>query len=50
MLNRGKKDLAINLKKERAKEIILKLAGRADAVLHSSRPGVMERLGLGYED
>jgi crotonobetainyl-CoA:carnitine CoA-transferase CaiB-like acyl-CoA transferase len=50
MLNRGKKDLAINLKKERAKEIILKLAGEADAVLHSSRPGVMERLGLGYED
>jgi CoA:oxalate CoA-transferase len=49
MLNRGKKDLAIDLKKEPAKEIIYKLAKGADVILHGFRPGVMERLGLGYE-
>jgi CoA:oxalate CoA-transferase len=49
MLNRGKKDLAINLKRERAKEIIIKLVKDADVLLHSFRPGVMERLGFDYE-
>ena len=48
-LNRGKKDIALDLKKERAKEIVLKLAEGADVLLHSFRPGVMERLGLDYE-
>jgi len=49
MLNRGKKDLAIDLKKEQAKGIILKLAKEADVILHGFRPGVMERLGFSYE-
>jgi CoA:oxalate CoA-transferase len=48
-LNRGKRDLAIDLKKEGAKEIVLRLVEDSDVILHSFRPGVMERLGLGYE-
>jgi crotonobetainyl-CoA:carnitine CoA-transferase CaiB-like acyl-CoA transferase len=49
MLNRGKKDLAINLKNQRARDIILRLVEETDVILHSSRPGAMERMGLGYE-
>ncbi|MFC1532554.1 CaiB/BaiF CoA transferase family protein [Thermodesulfobacteriota bacterium] len=49
-LNRGKKDLAIDIRKEKGKEIILKLAKDADVILESFRPGVMDRLGLGYRD
>jgi crotonobetainyl-CoA:carnitine CoA-transferase CaiB-like acyl-CoA transferase len=49
VLNRGKKDLAIDIRKEEGKQIALKLAQRADVILESFRPGVMEKLGLGYE-
>ena len=48
-LNRGKRDLAIDLKREGAREIVLKLVQRSDVILHSFRPGVMGRLGLDYE-
>ena len=48
--NRGKKDLAIDIRTESGKEIILKLAKGVDVVLQSFRPGVAERLGIGYED
>lgn len=48
-LNRGKKDLAIDVRHERGREIVLKLAKEVDVILESFRPGVMERLGLGYE-
>ncbi len=48
-LNRGKKDLAIDVRSEKGKEVILKLAKDADVILESFRPGVMERLGLSYE-
>jgi len=48
--NRGKKDLAIDIRTEKGKEIILKLAAETDVVLQSFRPGVAERLGIGYED
>ncbi|HQA07863.1 MAG TPA: CaiB/BaiF CoA-transferase family protein [Syntrophomonadaceae bacterium] len=48
-VNRGKKSLAINLKSEIGKEIFMKLAQYADVVVEQFRPGVMERLGLGYE-
>ncbi len=48
--NRGKKDLAIDIRTDKGKEIILKLAAEADVVLQSFRPGVAERLGIGYED
>jgi crotonobetainyl-CoA:carnitine CoA-transferase CaiB-like acyl-CoA transferase len=48
-LNRGKKDLAIDIRKEKGLEIVLKLAKDADVVVESFRPGVADRLGIGYE-
>jgi crotonobetainyl-CoA:carnitine CoA-transferase CaiB-like acyl-CoA transferase len=48
--NRGKKDLAIDIRTDKGKEIIMKLAAETDVVLQSFRPGVAERLGVGYED
>jgi len=48
--NRGKKDLAVDIRTEKGKEIVLKLAKDADIIIQSFRPGVAERLGIGYED
>jgi len=48
-VNRGKKSLALNLKSDEAKEIVYKLLGEYYIVLEQFRPGVMERLGLGYD-
>lgn len=48
MLNRNKKSLALNLKSERGKEIFRRLVRHSDVVLESFRPGVMDRLGVGY--
>lgn len=48
--NRNKRSLAIDMKKSEGREIIFKLAREADIVLENFRPGVMERLGYGYED
>jgi crotonobetainyl-CoA:carnitine CoA-transferase CaiB-like acyl-CoA transferase len=48
--NRGKKDLAIDIRTDKGKKIIMKLAAETDVVLQSFRPGVAERLGIGYED
>jgi crotonobetainyl-CoA:carnitine CoA-transferase CaiB-like acyl-CoA transferase len=48
-LNRGKKSVAIDLKSERGRELVLQLASRSDVLLQSFRPGVAERLGIGYE-
>ena len=48
-INRGKKSLTLDLKSERGREIALRLARDCDVVAHNFRPGVMERLGLGYE-
>jgi crotonobetainyl-CoA:carnitine CoA-transferase CaiB-like acyl-CoA transferase len=47
--NRGKKDLAVDIRSEKGLEIVLKLAREADVVLQSFRPGVADRLGIGYE-
>ena len=49
MLNRNKKSLTLNLKDESGKAILRRLVESADVLLESFRPGVMERLGLGYE-
>lgn len=49
-MNRNKKSLTLNLKDPRAKEIIYKLAATANLVTQNFRPGVLENLGLGYED
>lgn len=48
-LNRNKKSLALDLKSDEGREIALQLADRCDIVLENFRPGVMDRLGLGYE-
>lgn len=50
MLNRGKQSIAIDLKDPNAKTRLLPLLQRADVVIEQFRPGVMARLGLGYED
>ncbi len=49
MLNRGKKSVAADLKDAPSRERVLALARSADVVVEQFRPGVMERLGLGYE-
>lgn len=49
-MNRNKKSLTLNLKDKRAVEIIHKLVKTCDVVTQNFRPGVLEKLGLGYED
>ena len=46
--NRGKKDLAVDIRTAKGLQIVLKLAKKADVVLQSFRPGVADRLGIGY--
>ncbi len=48
-LNRNKKSLAVDLKAEAGKQAILRLIDRADVVVNNFRPGVMDRIGFGYE-
>jgi crotonobetainyl-CoA:carnitine CoA-transferase CaiB-like acyl-CoA transferase len=47
--NRGKESLAIDLRKPEGRDVALKFAERADVAIESARPGVFERLGLGFE-
>ncbi len=49
VLNRNKRSLTLNLKTERGKDLLHRLAADADVLLEGFRPGVMERLGLGYQ-
>jgi crotonobetainyl-CoA:carnitine CoA-transferase CaiB-like acyl-CoA transferase len=48
--NRNKRSVAVDLKDPRVAERILALAVEADVVVENFRPGVMARLGLGYDD
>jgi len=48
-LNRNKRSVALDLKSPAGKQALRALARRADVLVESFRPGVMERLGLGYE-
>ncbi|MBA2505127.1 MAG: CoA transferase [Thermoleophilaceae bacterium] len=48
-LNRGKKSIRVNLKEEGGRDVLLRLAKDYDVVLESFRPGVLDRLGVGYE-
>ena len=48
-LNRGKRSMRLDLKTEAGKEVLLRLAQDADVLLESFRPGVLDRLGVGYE-
>ena len=48
-VNRNKKSIAIDLKKPEGRELFLKLASTADCILEQFRPGVVDRLGIGYK-
>ncbi len=47
--NSGKRSITVNLKSEGGKEIFKRLVESADVVVENFRPGVMDRLGVGYE-
>jgi len=49
-VNRNKKSMTLNLKVIEGKEIFYKLINSYDVALESFRPGVMDRLGIGYEE
>jgi crotonobetainyl-CoA:carnitine CoA-transferase CaiB-like acyl-CoA transferase len=48
-LNRNKRSVTLDLRTDAGREIALKLAAGADALIENFRPGVMEKRGLGYE-
>jgi crotonobetainyl-CoA:carnitine CoA-transferase CaiB-like acyl-CoA transferase len=48
--NRNKKSIALDMKTDEGKQIAKDIIAKADILLENFRPGVMERLGLGYED
>ena len=48
-LNRNKRDIAVNAKTSEGREILQKLANAADVLIDAYRPGVAERLGVGFE-
>src|ERR687886_2655494 len=47
--NRNKRNIALDLKSPKGKEIALKLVDTADVVAENFRPGVMDKLGFGYD-
>ena len=48
-VNRNKRSVCLDFKKDADKDVFLQLCDKADAVLENMRAGVMDRLGLGYE-
>jgi alpha-methylacyl-CoA racemase len=48
-LNRNKRSIRLNLKEEGGRDVLLRLAREYDVLLESFRPGVLDRLGVGYE-
>jgi alpha-methylacyl-CoA racemase len=48
-LNRGKRSLRLDLKREEGRAVLLRLVRAHDVLLESFRPGVLDRLGVGYE-
>lgn len=49
-INHGKESIALDLKTEAGKAIFEELLARSDVILENYRPGVMERMGYGWED
>lgn len=49
LLNRNKRSLTLNLKSDEGRRVLLELVTDADVVVEGFRPGVMDRLGVGYE-
>ena len=49
-INRNKKSVELNLKSVEGREIFKRLAMESDVIIESFRPGVMNRLGIGYEE
>jgi crotonobetainyl-CoA:carnitine CoA-transferase CaiB-like acyl-CoA transferase len=50
VLNRGKRSVTLDLKTDAGRRAFLDLAAEADAVIEQFRPGVVDRLGVGYEE
>src|ERR671912_1194055 len=50
MMNRNKRGIVLNLKTEGGKKVLRQLVQSADVLVENFGPGVMERLGFGYED
>ena len=48
--NRGKRSIALDLRQDRGREVLLRLVREADVFVQNFRKGVAERLGLGYDD
>lgn len=48
--NAGKRNISLDLRRPEATEIVLELAAQADILLENFRPGVMARMGLGYDE
>jgi alpha-methylacyl-CoA racemase len=48
-LNRGKRSIRLNLKDEQGREVLFRLVREYDVLIEGNRPGVMDRLGVGYE-
>ncbi len=48
-LNRNKRSIRVNLKSDEGREVLLRLAREYDVLLESFRPGVLDRLGVGYQ-
>ena len=50
VLNRGRRNVCLDLKRPEARDVVLDLVARADVLVEGFRPGVMERLGLGPQE
>ncbi len=48
--NRNKRGISIDLKKKKARQVVYRMVEDCDVFVENFRPGVMDRLGLGYED
>lgn len=49
-INRGKESITLDLKEPKDRDVLFQIIEHADVIIQNYRPGVAERLGLGYED